>query len=64
MDDEITQKGYWVRKFRKAKKPSTLNQMVSRSIDHYHDQTQVMAAIYLAECQRTRELEFSILLDK
>ncbi|WP_108649635.1 hypothetical protein [Dongshaea marina] len=59
----IVEKGYWVRRFRKAKTLKTLKLMVSRSVDRFHQKTQVIAAIYLAECQRERELETNLLLN-
>jgi hypothetical protein len=61
---ELEDKGHWLRKFRKAKNANTLQLMVSNAIDRHHQETSVAAAIYLAECQRERELEQGRLLDR
>ena len=56
LESDLIDKFYWLRKFRMAKNERTLQLMVSKVIDDYHTQTPVVAAIYLAECQREREL--------
>lgn len=56
LEGELTDKLYWLRKFRMAKNDKTLELMVSKVIDDYHTDTAIVAAIYLAECQREREL--------
>lgn len=56
LEGELTDKLYWLRKFRMAKNEKTLELMVSKVIDDYHTRTAIVAAIYLAECQREREL--------
>ncbi|ENY73133.1 hypothetical protein [Aeromonas diversa] len=61
---ELEDKGHWLRKFRKAKNVNTLQLMVSNAIDRHHTMPSVAAAIYLAECQRERELEQGRLLDR
>ncbi|WP_108652308.1 hypothetical protein [Dongshaea marina] len=63
-EDEIKDKGFWLRNFRKAKSQKTLQLMVSKAIDKYHSNSGVVAAIYLAECQRERELESGVLLNR
>lgn len=60
---ELESKDYWLRRFRKAKTLRTLELMVPKAVDDYHRQTTVLAAIYLAECQRERELEYGVLLN-
>ena len=55
--EELSDKGNWLRKFRKAKNLNTLQLMVSNAIDKHHKTPAIAAAIYLAECQRERELE-------
>ena len=55
--DELQDKGHWLRKFRKAKNIYTLQLMVSNAIDRHHSTPAIAAAIYLAECQREREME-------
>ncbi|MDO2949086.1 hypothetical protein [Aeromonas simiae] len=61
---ELEDKGHWLRKFRRAKNLNTLQLMVSNAIDRHHNTASVAAAIYLAECQRERELEQGRLLDR
>lgn len=61
---ELENKDYWLRRFRKAKTVKTLELMVPKAVDDYHQQPTVLAAIYLAECQRERELEYGILLNR
>ncbi len=61
---ELESKDYWLRRFRKAKTLKTLELMVPKAVDQYHQQAPVLAAIYLAECQRERELECGILLNR
>lgn len=56
LDSDLIDKFYWLRRFRMAKNEKTLHLMVSKVLDNYHTQTPVLAAIYLAECQREREL--------
>lgn len=56
LESELTDKLYWLRKFRMAKNDKTLELMVSKVVDDYHTQKSILAAIYLAECQREREL--------
>ena len=43
---------------------NTLQLMVSNAIDKHHKTPAIAAAIYLAECQRERELEQGRLLDR
>uniref|UniRef100_UPI00248D6931 hypothetical protein n=1 Tax=Aeromonas taiwanensis TaxID=633417 RepID=UPI00248D6931 len=57
LTEELGDKGHWLRKFRKAKNLNTLQLMVSNAIDKHHKTPAIAAAIYLAECQRERELE-------
>lgn len=54
----------WLRRFRMAKTQQTLTLMVERAIDQYHQKPSVLGAIYLAECQRERELETGMLLNR
>ncbi|MGL5947576.1 MAG: hypothetical protein ACRCYV_00670 [Aeromonas sp.] len=61
---ELSDKGHWLRKFRKSKNATTLQLMVSNAIDRYHNVPPVAAAIYLAECQREREIEQGRYLDR
>ncbi|ART80962.1 hypothetical protein [Oceanisphaera avium] len=56
LESDLIDKFYWLRKFRMAKNEKTLELMVSKAIDDYFTQVPVVAAIYLAECQREREL--------
>ena len=56
LESDLIDKFYWLRKFRMAKNERTLDLMVSKVVDDYHNRTAVVAAIYLAECQREREL--------
>ncbi|MCT7653808.1 hypothetical protein MBH78_01280 [Oceanimonas sp. NS1] len=60
---DLQDKHYWLRKFRMAKNDKTLERMVSRAIDDHHRESSVVAAIYLAECQRERELNQGRYLD-
>ena len=62
--EELSDKGNWLRKFRKAKNLNTLQLMVSNAIDKHHKTPAIAAAIYLAECQRERELEQGRYLDR
>ena len=62
--EELGDKGHWLRKFRKAKNLSTLQLMVSNAIDKHHKTPAIAAAIYLAECQREREMEQGRYLDR
>lgn len=62
--DELETKGYWLRKFRMAKTFKTLELMVPKAVDTHHGNPKVLAAIYLAECQRERELETGLLLNR
>ena len=61
---DLQDKYYWLRKFRMAKNEKTLERMVSRAIDDHHQESSVVAAIYLAECQRERELTQGRYLDR
>ena len=61
---ELENKDYWLRRFRKAKTVKTLELMVPKAVDDYYQQPTVLAAIYLAECQRERELEYGVLLNR
>lgn len=61
--DKLILKEYWLRKFRMAKSQQTLTLMVERAIDQFHQQPSVLGAVYLAECQRERELECGTLLN-
>lgn len=61
---DLESKDYWLRKFRMAKSEQTLTLMVERAIDQYHQRPSVLGAVYLAECQRERELESGILLNR
>ncbi|MFD1008116.1 MULTISPECIES: hypothetical protein [Oceanisphaera] len=56
LNSDLIDKLYWLRKFRMAKNERTLELMVSKVTDDYHVHSAIMAAIYLAECQREREL--------
>lgn len=62
--NELETKGYWLRKFRMAKTMKTLELMVPKALDTHHGNAKVEAAIYLAECQRERELETGLLLNR
>ncbi len=64
LSEELGDKGHWLRKFRKAKSLNTLQLMVSNAIDKHHKTPAIAAAIYLAECQRERELEQGRYLDR
>ena len=59
--EELGDKGHWLRK---AKNLNTLQLMVSNAIDKYHNTPAIAAAIYLAECQREREMEQGRYLDR
>jgi hypothetical protein len=61
---ELESKEYWLRRFRKAKTVKTLELMVPKAVDDHHREPTVLAAIYLAECQRERELEYGVLLNR
>lgn len=63
-DQDLESKDYWLRKFRMAKSEQTLTLMVERAIDQYHQRPSVLGAVFLAECQRERELESGILLNR
>lgn len=56
LNSDLIDKLYWLRKFRMAKNDKTLELMVSKVTDDYYTNSAIMAAIYLAECQREREL--------
>lgn len=62
--DELESKDYWLRKFRMAKTEQTLTLMVDRAVDNHHQHPSILGAVYLAECQRERELEMGILLNR
>ncbi|PJG58513.1 hypothetical protein [Aeromonas cavernicola] len=62
--EELSDKGHWLRKFRKAKNINTLQLMVSNAIDRHYKSPAIAAAIYLAECQREREMEQGRFLDR
>ncbi len=64
MAKELEDKFYWLRKFRMANNLKTLHLMVSGAVDKNHTQPRIVAAIYLAECQRERELEQGRLLQR
>ncbi|PSJ46538.1 hypothetical protein C7H85_07880 [Zobellella endophytica] len=64
LERELTDKLYWLRKFRMAKNDKTLELMVSKAVDDHHQQAAVVAAIYLAECQREREMAQGRFLDQ
>ncbi|OIN12274.1 hypothetical protein [Oceanisphaera psychrotolerans] len=64
LDRELTDKLFWLRKFRMAKNDRTLELMVSKAVDNHHTQSAVVAAIYLAECQREREMQQGRFLDQ
>ncbi len=61
--EKLMLKEYWLRKFRMAKSQQTLTLMVERAIDQFHKQPSVLGAVYLAECQRERELDCGTLLN-
>ena len=61
---DLESKEMWLRKFRMAKTQQTLTLMVERAIDQFHQKPSVLGAIYLAECQRERELETGVLLNR
>ena len=61
---DLESKDMWLRIFRMAKTQQTLTLMVERAIDQYHQKPSVLGAIYLAECQRERELETGMLLNR
>ncbi len=61
---DLENKDYWLRRFRNAKKLKTLELMVPKAVDQHHQHPNVLAAIYLAECQRERELEYGVLLNR
>lgn len=61
--EELQDKGYWLCKFRRAKSTDTLATMVNGAM-RKNTITSVQAAIILAECQRARELETGVLLNK
>ena len=61
---DLESKEMWLRKFRMAKTQQTLTLMVERAIDQFHQKPSVLGAIYLAECQRERELEMGVLLNR
>lgn len=61
--DQLSDKVYWLCKFRRAKTSDTLNTMVSGAL-RKNELPKVKAAIFLAECHRTRELETGVLLNK
>ena len=61
---DLESKEMWLRKFRMAKTQQTLTLMVERAINQFHQKPSVLGAIYLAECQRERELEMGVLLNR
>ena len=61
---ELETKNYWMRKFRRAKTKDTLAHMFERAEQRYSNASKIVASIYLAECQRTREIESGVLLNK
>ena len=61
---DLESKEMWLRNFRMAKTQQTLTLMVERAIDQFHQKPSVLGAIYLAECQRERELEMGVLLNR
>lgn len=61
---DLESKEMWLRKFRMAKTQQTLTLMVERAIDQFNQKPSVLGAIYLAECQRERELEMGVLLNR
>ena len=61
---DLESKEMWLRKFRMAKTQQTLTLMVERAIDQFHQKPSVLGGIYLAECQRERELEMGVLLNR
>ena len=61
---DLESKEMWLRKYRMAKTQQTLTLMVERAIDQFHQKPSVLGAIYLAECQRERELEMGVLLNR
>jgi len=61
---DLESKDCWLRRFRMAKTQQTLTLMVERAIDQFHQKPSVLGAIYLAECQRERELETGVLLNR
>ena len=61
---DLESKEMWLRKFRMAITQQTLTLMVERAIDQFHQKPSVLGAIYLAECQRERELEMGVLLNR
>lgn len=62
--EELESKDYWLRKFRMAKTEQTLTLMVERAVDSHFQQPSILGAVYLAECQRERELEMGMLLNR
>ena len=60
----MEEKLFWLRKFRMANSLPTLHRMVSGAVDKHHTCPPILAAIYLAECQRERELEQGRLLQR
>lgn len=64
MRQEQEEKLYWLRKFRMANNFKTLHLMVAGAVDKHYSKPPIIAAIYLAECQRERELEQGRLLQK
>ncbi len=63
-EKELQDKHHWLCKFRRAKTRETLATMVAGAMRKNPNGTAILAAIVLAECQRTRELETGVLLNK
>lgn len=61
---ELETKNYWLRKFRRAKTHETLSHMFERAEQRYSNSNKIIASIYLAECQRNREIESGTILKK
>ena len=61
---ELETKNYWLRKFRRAKTKQTLAHMFERAEQRYSETKKIVASIYLAECQREREIESGTILKK
>lgn len=61
---ELETKNYWLRKFRRAKTHETLSHMFERAEQRHFSSKKIVASIYLAECQRTREIESGTILKK
>lgn len=62
--EELETVGYWLRKFRRAKSTETLAHMFLRAEERHQQTTSIVASIYLAECQRSRELETGTIMNR